>query len=307
MTSSTAHDDAVVLHDAAVRRGGRLIWSHGNFAIPRGTVTAVVGTNGAGKTTLLDAELGLIPTSQGGITVLGRPAGQSNQRIGYVPQTYTSGLDSTITARQSVILGLTGTKFGIHLVSAKEKQRAQEVLEFVGLADKADYRLNELSGGLRQRAAIAQALACGPELLLLDEPLANLDIASQRSVVELLARLNREWGMTIEVVAHDLNMLLPILTGAIYLLDGHPHYSPIRSVLDSDLLTHLYGTRVEVVTTPQGDMFVTPNRKLEPEERLQDTHDVREAAHFHEHGGAQGNETHADAYTAGTKAKEMDR
>ncbi|OXM99366.1 ABC transporter ATP-binding protein [Bifidobacterium vansinderenii] len=278
-----AATDAVVLRNAEVRRGGRTIWSHGNLAIPAGTVTAIVGTNGAGKTTLLDAELGLVPLYAGSITVMGSPAGQNNGMIGYVPQSYIAGLDSNITARQSVILGLTGTRFGIHFVTREEKARAQQVLEFVGLADKADYRLNELSGGLRQRAAIAQALVGGPKLLLLDEPLANLDMASQRAVVELLARLNREWGMTIQVVAHDLNMLLPILTGAIYLLDGHPHYSPISSVLDSDLLTHLYGTRIEVVTTPQGDMFVTPDRTLEPKERDQNTHAAAEAARFHEH------------------------
>ncbi|MBT1166698.1 ABC transporter ATP-binding protein [Bifidobacterium simiarum] len=283
MTTSQDATASVVLRDAEVRRGGRVIWSRGNFAIPLGTVTAVVGTNGTGKTTLLDAELGLVPTSRGSITVLGRPAGQSNAEIGYVPQSYISGLDSNITARQSVLLGLTGTKFGLHRVTKEEKDRVAQVLRFVGLEHKEDYRLNELSGGLRQRAAIAQALVGEPRLLLLDEPLANLDIASQRSMVELLARLNREWHMSIQIVSHDLNMLLPILTGAIYLLDGHPHYSPMSSVLDSDLLTHLYGTRVEVVTTPQGDMFVTPNRRLEPEGRSQDTHDVHEAAVFHSH------------------------
>lgn len=289
MGTTATDGDAVILRNAAVRRGGRTIWSHGDFSIPRGTVTAIVGTNGAGKTTLLDAELGLVPLSSGTIEVLGRPAGQSNRRIGFVPQSYISGLDSTITARQSVVLGLTGTRFGIHFVTREERDRADEVLDFVGLTDKADYRLNELSGGLRQRAAIAQALVGGPELLLLDEPLANLDIASQRAVVELLARLNREWDMTIQVVAHDLNMLLPILTGAVYLLDGHPHYSSMNSVLDSKLLTHLYGTRVEVVTTPQGDMFVTPNMRLEPEGREQDTHDVHEAALFHHHDDESGN------------------
>ena len=69
--------------------------------------------------------------------------------------------------------------------------------------------------------------------------------------MHILAKLNRELGMTIQVVAHDLNMLLPILTGAVYLLDGHPHFAKLNEVLDSKLLTHLYGTQVQVVTTPQ--------------------------------------------------------
>ena len=142
--------------------------------------------------------------------------------------------------------------------------------------------MSELSGGLRQRVAIAQALVDDPKLLMLDEPLANLDLASQRATVHVLAKLNRELGMTIQVVAHDLNMLLPILTGAVYLLDGHPHYAGMNEVLDSHLLTHLYGTTVPVVTTPQGDMFVTPSED-EPENMSINAHAPEEIAQFHHH------------------------
>ena len=159
-------------------------------------------------------------------------------------------------------------------------------MDFVGVADKANYRLSQLSGGLRQRVAIAQALVSNPQLLMLDEPLANLDLASQRATVHVLARLNHELGMTIQIVAHDLNMLLPILTGAVYLLDGHPHYAAMNKVLDAELLTHLYGTTVQVVTTPQGDMFVTPTPD-EPAGMNQDTHAPDEVARFHHHAGEQ--------------------
>ena len=88
--------------------------------------------------------------------------------------------------------------------------------------------------------------------------------------------------MTIQVVAHDLNLLLSILTGAVYLLDGHPHYAAMNDVLDSKLLTHLYGTKVQVVTTPQGDMFVTPTPD-EADDVVPDTHDTSEVAQFHHH------------------------
>lgn len=275
----------IVFTDAAIKRGDRTIWQHGNFTIPTGSVTAIVGTNGTGKTTMMKAELGLLPLSHGSLTVLGKPAGEMNKRIGYVPQSYVSDVDSNLTAEQSVLLGLTGTRFGIHPVTKAQKDKAHEAMEFTGIADKAHYRLSELSGGLRQRVAIAQALVCDPQLLMLDEPLANLDLASQRSTVHVLAKLNRELGMTIQVVAHDLNMLLPILTGAVYLLDGHPHYADMHKVLDSDLLTHLYGTQVQVVTTPQGDMFVTPTPD-EPRDQPQDMHTAAEVAqlHHHEHG-----------------------
>ena len=280
---------SIIFDHAAVTRGGRTIWRNGNFAIEKGTVTAIVGTNGTGKTTMMQAELGLLPLSEGRVTVLGEPAGKANARIGYVPQSYTDDIDSNLTAEQSVLLGITGTRFGIHPVTKAQKAKALEALRFVNVEEQAKLRLSQLSGGQRQRVAIAQALACDPELLMLDEPLANLDLASQRSVVHVLARLNRELGMTIQVVAHDLNMLLPILTGAVYLLDGHPHYAAMDAVLDSTLLTHLYGTKVQVVTTPQGDMFVTPNALDERDGVIPDTHDVAEVAEFHDHAHPHGN------------------
>lgn len=283
-TQSQPDEPCVVFRDVAVRRGGHIIWRDGNFSIPMGSVTAIVGTNGTGKTTMMQAELGLLPLDHGSIRVLGRPAGDANHLIGYVPQSYTSDIESNLTAEQSVLLGLTGTRFGIHRVSREEKSKACKALDFVGIADRAAYRLSELSGGQRQRVAIAQALVGDPQLLMLDEPLANLDLASQRSVVDVLAKLNRELGMTIQVVAHDLNMLLPVLTGAVYLLDGHPHYAALDEVLDSNLLTHLYGTSVRVVTTPQGDMFVTPSLRTD-DETPQDTHDPIELAALHRHEG----------------------
>jgi zinc/manganese transport system ATP-binding protein len=115
--------------------------------------------------------------------------------------------------------------------------------------------VSRLSGGQQQRVAIAQALVSRPDLLLLDEPLANLDVRNQHDIVELLGEIRTSRDVTILVVAHDLNPLLPVLDGAIYLLDGHPHYDEIGEVVDDELLTHLYGAPVRVVRTAQGDLF----------------------------------------------------
>jgi zinc/manganese transport system ATP-binding protein len=276
--------DAVVFENAGVSRSGKTIWSKGTFSIPTGTITAIVGTNGAGKTTMLNVELGLLPLASGKVTIFGEQPGTVNNRIGYVPQIYAAEADTNITSAQSVELGLTGTKYGIHrgkISYTEVQEKIAHALEVTGISDKANIRISKLSGGLRQRVAIAQALVSDPDLLLLDEPLANLDLASQRSVVEVLARLNSTTNMTIQIVAHDINMLLPILTGAVYLLDGHPHYSPISNVLDSNLLTHLYGTKVEVVKTPQGDMFVRPDAQIEPSSRTLHTHSPSEVVAFH--------------------------
>ena len=145
--------DCIVFSDAAIKRGDHIIWQHGTFAIPTGSVTAIVGTNGTGKTTMMRAELGLLPLCHGSLTVLGKPAGEMNKRIGYVPQSYVANVDSNLTAEQSVLLGLTGTRFGIHPITKAQKAKALEAMEFTGIADKAHYRLSELSGGLRQRVA----------------------------------------------------------------------------------------------------------------------------------------------------------
>ena len=134
-------------------------------------------------------------------------------------------------------------------------------LAAVGATAFADRRMSQLSGGQQQRAAIAQAIVSAPKLLLLDEPLANLDLRNQQEIVELLDDLRAERGVTILVVTHDLNPLLPILTGAVYLLDGHAHYGAIGDVVESDLLTHLYGTGVQVVRTAQGDLFTRSIRR----------------------------------------------
>ena len=119
----------------------------------------------------------------------------------------------------------------------------------------ADYRLATLSGGQRQRVAIAEALVSQPDMLILDEPLASLDLRSQHEIVMLLKGLHRELSATVVVVAHDLNPFLPILDGAIYLLDGHAHYAGVHDVIEDELLTHLYGTPIQVIRTPQGDLY----------------------------------------------------
>nr|WP_246324186.1 ABC transporter ATP-binding protein [Petropleomorpha daqingensis] len=225
------------------------------MSVPAGAVVGVIGPNGAGKTTLFQVLLGLLPVAEGQVRVLGGPPRRGNRRIGYVPQNYTAAIGEAVRARDLVTLGLNGGRFGLRPTSAGERARVDAALERVGAAGYADRRMSELSGGQQQRVAIAQAIVDDAELLLLDEPLANLDLRNQHEIVRLLGDLQRERGATVLVVAHDLNPLLPVLTDAVYLLDGHPHHASIGDVVQEDLLTHLYGTPVGVVRTPQGDLF----------------------------------------------------
>lgn len=247
---------ALEFDDVSAIRGGRLIWSQASFDVPAGGIVAVIGSNGAGKTTLLQMILGLLPAASGQLRVFGRRPGEDNERIGYVPQHYAASAGEAIRATDAVLLGLTGRLWTWGRASAAQRQRVADTLAAVEATDFAGTRLSMLSGGQRQRVAIAEALVGRPHLLILDEPLASLDLRSQREMVLLLERLHRELAVTILVVAHDLNPLLPILDSAIYLLDEHAHYAPIATVVDDALLTHLYGTPVRVAHTPQGELYM---------------------------------------------------
>lgn len=247
---------ALAFNDVSAVRGGRLIWSQATFTVPAGGIVAVIGPNGSGKTTLLHMVLGLVPPASGHLEVFGRQPGQANDRIGYVPQRYAETSGDAIRAADVVLLGLTGRRWAFARTTAAQHGQVAQALAAVEASEIAGRRLSTLSGGQRQRIALAAALVAQPQLLILDEPLASLDLHSQRDIVALLARLHAELAVTILVVTHDLNPLLPILDSAIYLLDGHPHYAPIHEVVDEALLTHLYGTPIQVAHTPHGDLYM---------------------------------------------------
>lgn len=247
---------ALAFEDVSVVRGGKLIWSEGTFEVPTGGIVAVIGANGSGKTSLLNVVLGLIPPASGTVAVLGKSAGEANDRIGYVPQNYASVSGEAIRVCDAIMLGLNGTQWGFGRPTREDRRRVDEILDAVDARAFARKRLSELSGGQRQRVAIAEALVAHPDMLILDEPLGSLDLRNQREIVALLARLNDELGVTILVVAHDLNPLLGVLDSAIYLLDGHAHFDILDDVVDETLLSHLYGTPIQVVRTPQGELYM---------------------------------------------------
>jgi zinc/manganese transport system ATP-binding protein len=240
--------DAVLqVDDVTVSLGGRRVLDRVSFSVQAGGFCGLIGSNGAGKTTLLRVILGLIEPSGGRIVVAGGARSRRNPEIGYVPQKIVLEADMPVRARDLVGLGIDGHRFGMSRPTVRRRVAVDEMLDAVGATGFADARIGTLSGGEQQRVMIAQALICRPKLLLLDEPLANLDIRSAAEVVELLARIAVEHRVAILLSAHDMNPLLPVMDRVVYLADGRAVSGTADQVVRTDTLSQLYGHHVEVI------------------------------------------------------------
>jgi zinc/manganese transport system ATP-binding protein len=258
--------DIIALEQASVRVGGRVIWRDVSLSVHAGEFIAVLGPNGAGKSTLLKALIGLLPLSSGRISVLGGPVRRGNRAIGYLPQRRAFDADVRVRGRDIVRLGLDGARWGVPLPllsrawhgerGREEERRLQEVIELVGAATYADRPIGELSGGEQQRLLIAQALAPRPQILLLDEPFDSLDLRNQQAVSALIQRISREQGITVLLVAHDVNPILPYLDRVLYLAGGHAVLGTPTDVITSETLSRLYGANIEVLRTSDGRVIV---------------------------------------------------
>jgi zinc/manganese transport system ATP-binding protein len=231
--------DLLRLDGVGVRLGGRQILRDVSFGIAPGEFTGLIGPNGAGKTTLLRVILGLQPVSVGTVRVPGA--------VGYVPQRLGIEPDMPLRVRDVVALGLDGHRPGIRLPSRARRERVDQMLAAVGARAYATARIGELSGGEQQRVMIAHALISRPRLLLLDEPLANLDIASVHGIVAVLARLARAEGAAVLISAHDMNPLLPVMDTIAYVAAGRVAVGTTEQVVQSDVLSRLYGQHVDVL------------------------------------------------------------
>lgn len=244
MTLPSAATPVLEVDDVSVVLSGRRVLDGVSFAVQSGEFVGLIGSNGAGKTTLLRVLLGLQRESSGSVRIAG---GDEARRVGYLPQKVLLDPDLPLRARDVVALGLDGAKLGMALPSARRRALVDEVLEAVGAMDLADARVGLLSGGQQQRILIAHAIISSPPLLLLDEPLANLDISSAQEIVELLSRICRERGIAVLLSAHDLNPLLPVMDRIVYLAAGHAVTGKTDDVVQPEVLTRLYGRRVDVI------------------------------------------------------------
>ena len=235
------------LRDISVRLGGRQVLNDVTFTVRKGEFTGLIGPNGAGKTTLLRVILGLQDPSGGQVLVDGAPRQKRNRSIGYVPQKLVIDPDMPLRARDVVSLGLDGHRLGFGFPSRQRRDLVDKTLCDVGAEKYADARVGELSGGEQQRVLIAHALISRPRLLLLDEPLANLDLKSEQEIVAVLGKLAREHEIAVLLSAHDMNPLLSVMDRIVYVANGHVATGSTDEVVTSEGLTRLYGHHVDVV------------------------------------------------------------
>jgi zinc/manganese transport system ATP-binding protein len=257
--------DLLRLENVGVRLGGRQILSDVSFTVAPGQFTGLIGPNGAGKTTLLRVILGLTPPTVGRVLLNGSPKTRQGGLIGYVPQKLAIDQDMPLRARDVVGLGIDGNKLGFPLPSVSRRRRINEALEAVGAESYADARIGELSGGEQQRVLIAHALIGRPKLLLLDEPLANLDLKSEQGIVSVLARLAHEQGIGVLISAHDLNPLLREIDTVVYVAGGRAAAGPTDEIIQSDVLSALYGSRVDVLHVNGRVLVIAGDEQQEPQ------------------------------------------
>jgi zinc/manganese transport system ATP-binding protein len=276
---------AIELRDAAVHLGGRAIWSDVDLLVGEGEFVAILGPNGAGKSTLLRVLLGLLALSRGTAAVLGGAPGAHSRDIGYLPQRRVFDEATRVRGVDLVRLGLDGRRWGVPLPLASrysararaERQRVADAIERVGGSEYATRPIGECSGGEQQRLLIAQALVREPRMLILDEPLDGLDLPNQAAVAALAQGICRSAGVTVLLVAHDVNPLLPYLDRVLYLAGGRATMGAPEEVITSATLSELYGAPIEVLRTTDGRLVV-----------------VGQPEAPHQHGGRHSHGGHSD-------------
>jgi zinc/manganese transport system ATP-binding protein len=242
------NDEPVLqVDDVSVSLSGRRILDHVTFDVRAGEFTGLIGSNGVGKTTLLRTILGLQRPDSGRILVSGTRLSPRSRSLGYVPQRIVVDPDVPMRARDFVALGLDAHRYGVTRRSAAQRELVERIIHDVDAEHFADSRLGALSGGEQQRVFIAHALIAQPKLLLLDEPLANLDPKSVQEIVALLHRVARDYGVAIVLSAHEMNSLLPVMDRIVYLTAGRAASGTTDEVIRSDVLSELYGHHVDVL------------------------------------------------------------
>ena len=233
----------------AYRRGAPPALRQVSLQVDRGTTVGLIGPNGGGKTTLVKLLLGLMPPTSGTLTIDGLSPARAVRRgdvIGYLPQHAPRSDRLPLTVRQVVRLGLAGKTGIARSTPPDDAAYADGLIDRVGIGDLADRPVAALSGGQLQRVLIARALAPRPKLLLLDEPTTGIDAGGQRQFVTFLQDIQRELGLTVILVSHDLRAVCA-MADRIACLSGTLHYHDVPERLPADLVYRMFACDLQAM------------------------------------------------------------
>lgn len=213
--------------------------------IKKGEIVAIVGPNGGGKTTLIKVILGFIKPSKGVVLIEGKTPQEyvKSGKVGYLPQRSNYDRDFPVSVFDVVMFGLVNSK-----LSRKEKEKkVLEYLRYVGMEEFKDHPFGKLSGGQQQRVMIARAVICEPELLILDEPATGVDVVAQESFYEFIKKLNKEKGITVIMVTHDIGAVGSFTTKVVGLNRKLHYLGEYVNFLSKESLEKLYGSEVKLL------------------------------------------------------------
>lgn len=251
------HQTIISAQNLSARFSSKTIWQNASFTVHRGEFVALLGPNGAGKTTLMRMLLGLTAPASGTLHIFGETAKRGNARISYIPQRRPIDSDMKIEALEFVRLGFANAwGFSLPKTTAAEREKALQALQTVDAADLANRSLGALSGGELQRVFLAQALMSKPDLLLLDEPLANLDIRRETQLVQLISKVAREQDVAVVLIAHNINPLLPVVDRILYVVNGKVASGKPEEIITTESLSALYEAPIEVLHDSHGRIAV---------------------------------------------------
>ena len=233
------HDVTVAYHRKPV------VWDV-DLVIERPQLAAIVGPNGAGKSTLIKAVLGLVPTASGNVKVFGQSVASVRKRIGYVPQRESVDWDFPVSVLDVVLMGTYGQVGWFRRPGSSQRSFARDCLAKVGLSQYAHQQIGQLSGGQQQRVFLARALAQQADIYFMDEPMAGVDAATERTIFDVLSQL-RSQDKTIIAVHHDLRTVPQYFDYVVLLNMRLVAAGPTATTFTPDNLRRTYGGRLELL------------------------------------------------------------
>lgn len=205
-----------------------------NLEIDDNQWIGIIGKNGAGKSTFLKTILGVIPVIKGELTILGQKPGECNKLISYIPQEREINLADKMSGVSLITSSYCGSKYGLPWVSKKLKSRVDELIDLVGANSYAHQPFTTLSGGQKKRIYLAQALINQPQLLLLDEPLADLDPHAKQHFIEALQKIHQHQRLGLMIISHDMHEIASHLDAFIHFSGNGVHYCPTIECVKED-------------------------------------------------------------------------